>query len=61
MERTHDLVIINGKYQDKDGNEKTRYQKIGVLFKDDKGSKIKVDLLPTNWDGWAYLYAADVK
>lgn len=34
MKRTHDLVVVTGKYTDKDNNEKSRYQKIGVLFED---------------------------
>jgi hypothetical protein len=61
MKRTHDLVVVTGKYTDKDNNEKSRYQKIGVLFEDDKGLKVKVDLLPVGWDGWAYLYKAEDK
>ncbi len=61
MKRTFDLVTINGKYTDKDNNEKVRYQKIGTVFEDEKGQKIKVDLLPVGWDGWAYMYKVEAK
>lgn len=61
MKRTHDLVVITGKYQDKDGKDKNRYQKIGTLFEDDKGQKVKIDLFPVGFDGWAYLYKAEDK
>ena len=61
MKRTHDLVVITGKYTDKDNNEKNRYQKVGSLFDDEKGQKIKIDLLPIGFDGWAYLYKAEDK
>lgn len=59
MKKTHDIVIITGKYTDVDGKEKNRYEKLGVVFNDEKGSKIKIDLTPIAWDGWAYLYASD--
>lgn len=40
----------------KDGREeKTRYTKIGVVIEGEKGYSLKLNFVPTGWDGWAYL------
>lgn len=35
--KTHDLAVVIGEYQDRDGNTKRRYQNIGALMESDKG------------------------
>ena len=44
-----------GKYTDKDGNEKTRYVDMGVVMDTKNGPMLKLEAIPTGWDGWAYL------
>lgn len=44
-----------GTYTTKDGQEKTRYQEIGVVIQGKTGLMLKVESLPVGWDGWAYL------
>jgi single-stranded DNA-binding protein len=53
---TKEIVAITGKYTDTKGQEKNRYTKIGVLMEKDNGSlMIKMETIPLNWDGFAYL------
>ena len=44
----------------KEGEEKTYWNRIGRIFTGEKDGKkrtvIKVDNVPVNWDGWAYLF-----
>lgn len=44
----------------KEGEEKTYWNRIGRIFISEKDGKkrtvIKVDNVPVNWDGWAYLF-----
>lgn len=61
MKLTHDLVVITGQYKDSNGFDKNRYLKIGTVFDDEKGPKIKIDVTPINWDGWALMYRAEKK
>lgn len=50
-----EVTAITGKYTDRDGNEKNRYQKIGVVVESRNGPMLKMESVPLNWDGWAYL------
>ena len=50
-----DVVAITGKYTDKNGNEKNRYQKIGIVIDTKNGQMLKLESIPVGWDGWAYL------
>lgn len=59
MKKSHDLVASVGKYTDNQGQEKTRFQKIGAAFTREDGSLcIKLEALPISqeWNGWANLY-----
>ena len=48
-------IVVASTYQ-KDGEEKTWYNKIGYLFtKPDGKQGIKITHIPTAWDGWAFL------
>jgi hypothetical protein len=53
-----EIVHGNGTYKDSEGNEKTRWQKVGVIFKSDKGNySMKLDAIPTrrNEEGELWL------
>lgn len=43
VKRTHDLAVVVGSYQDRDGNEKKRYANIGVMMEGDNGPFILLD------------------
>ena len=56
------LVASMGKYPGPDGNEKTRWVRLGKLFERPDGSQcIKLDSLPIGeeWKGWINLYDPD--
>ena len=56
------LVASNGEYT-KDGVTKTRWQRIGTMFKDDENGNIsiKVDVIPVGpeWSGWVKAFPMD--
>ena len=57
MKKTHNAVYAGEKYTDKDGNEKTRYITIGVLFQRDDGSlTAKIESLPVGFNGWVNFW-----
>lgn len=51
----YEVLAKTGTYQDKDGNDKSRYLKIGVVLQGDKGFSLKLESVPVGWDGWAML------
>ena len=54
-----DIVVITGKYTNRDGVEKNRYKTIGAVFETSKGQRMKIDSIPLaegGWNGWADLY-----
>ena len=51
----YEVTAVTGKYTDRDGNEKNRYTKVGVILQTKNGYMLKVEALPVGWDGWAYL------
>ena len=56
MKKIKDAVAITGTYM-KDGEEKKRYMNIGVLLERDDGSTcLKLEAVPTNFDGWINFY-----
>lgn len=57
MKKTHNAVYAGEKYTDKDGNEKTRYITIGVLFQRDDGSlTAKIESVPVGFTGWVNFW-----
>ena len=55
MSKLYDIRAKIGEYE-KDGETKSRYATIGVVLETKKGGKmIKLDTIPVNWDGFAYL------
>ena len=51
----YDVVAKNGTYKDRNGDEKTRWLKMGVCFESEKGLSIKIDSMPIAFDGWMSL------
>lgn len=54
--KLYNVVAITGKYTDRQGNEKNRYLTIGAVIQTDKGMSLRIESIPTGWDGWAGLY-----
>ena len=50
-----EIVAKGGTYTNKEGQEKTRYVKAGVLMETAKGQMIKLEALPVGFDGWLYF------
>ena len=53
-----EVSVISGKYTNKDGQEKNRYQRIGSIIDTKNGDMLKLDVIPLvdgGWNGWAYL------
>lgn len=55
MSIKYEVSAVTGKYTDKDGNEKNRYTKVGVIIETRNGLMLKAEAIPIGWDGWAYL------
>ena len=56
----YEVKVANGRYTDKNGNEKTRYLSIGKVIETKKGPMLKLDSIPVldeHWSGWAYLFS----
>jgi len=54
----YEVVAIVGKYTNKDGQEKNRYQRLGSVVETKSGPMLKMDLIPITedgWTGWCYL------
>lgn len=47
-----------GKYKDREGNEKTRWHRCGVVIETEKGLSLKLEALPVSpeWDGWISFF-----
>jgi hypothetical protein len=56
MALRYQVSAVIGKYEDRDGKEKSRYVNIGsVMDTKNGGLLLKLDAIPLNWDGFAYL------
>lgn len=54
----YEISVINGKYVNKNGDNKNRYQRIGSVIETKNGPMLKLDSTPLidgGWNGWAYL------
>jgi hypothetical protein len=54
----YEVSVITGKYTNKDGQEKNRYQRIGSVIETKNGPMLKFDCIPIvegGWSGWCYL------
>jgi len=52
MPVTHDLCARGETYTDRDGNEKSRWVKCGVIIEKDGRLSVKIESLPVAFDGW---------
>ena len=51
----YEVVANGGTYTNRDGVEKKRWIKCGVVMEGEKGLSIKMENIPVGWDGWAIL------
>jgi hypothetical protein len=54
----YEVSTIVGKYTNKDGQEKNRYQRVGSVIETKNGLMLKMDNIPvveSGWGGWCYL------
>jgi hypothetical protein len=42
-------------------SDKVHWKQIGVVLQTDKGFSLKLEMIPTGWDGWAVLYEPKAK
>jgi len=60
VQKTMNIVATMGSYTNNQGQEKKRYLTVGTLFIfDDGGMSIKIDAVPTNFDGKLSVYEKD--
>lgn len=61
MPVTHNIVVAD-EYES-NGETKTKWTTIGVVIETEKDGKkrksIKLNMIPTNWDGFASIFAID--
>lgn len=55
MKVKFEAMAKNGSYV-KDGQEKTKWHKCGVVLEGDKGMSLKIESLPVNFDGWLSFF-----
>lgn len=52
----YEVTAPAGKYTDqRTGEEKTRYVKVGVIIETRAGLMLKAEAIPVGWDGTAFL------
>lgn len=52
----YDAMAKGGTYTNRDGEEKTRWVKCGVVFEGDRGLSLKIEALPVPFDGWLSFF-----
>jgi hypothetical protein len=55
MPVAYEVIASTGTYTNKQGEEKKRWQKIGVVMQGKNGLTLKMESVPIGWDGWATL------
>lgn len=58
MSKLYEITVVSGKYKNKEGVEKSRYQTIGSVIETKNGPMLKLDMIPLiegGWSGWGYL------
>jgi hypothetical protein len=64
MSKLYEITVVTGKYTNKDGQEKSRYQTIGSVIETKNGPMMKLDMIPLvegGWSGWSYLNTPKTK
>lgn len=51
----YEVTAVTGTYTDREGNEKRRYAKLGVVIETKNGPMLKLESIPVTWEGIAYL------
>jgi hypothetical protein len=54
----NEITVITGTYNNAQGQQKNRYQRIGSIIETKNGPMLKIDVIPLKeggWDGWAYI------
>jgi hypothetical protein len=54
----YEIKVVIGKYNNKDGEEKNRYLKMGAVIDTKNGPMLKIDCIPMvegGWNGYAFL------
>lgn len=51
----YEVIAKTGTYTNKDGEEKARYMKCGVVLLTEKGFSLKLEAIPVGSDGWFFL------
>lgn len=62
MKQVKKLMAAMGSYTDRQGQEKTRWVRIGTMLKADNGKlKLKIDAMPvgSEFNGWVELFDID--
>ena len=55
MARQYVIKAKVGEYKDQNGQMKAKYLEIGAVFDTQNGLALKLDAIPTGWDGYAFL------
>ena len=50
-----DVTAILGEYINSAGETKKKYQKVGAIINTKNGPMLKLDLMPLEWNGYAYI------
>ena len=59
MQKIGSLAVPAGEYTNNEGETKTRWLRIGVLFQKDKRYVVKLDSIPIgipDWEGWVQIF-----
>ena len=51
----YEVTAVLGEYQNAQGEVKKKYQKIGAIINTKKGPMLKLDLIPLEWTGYAFI------
>jgi hypothetical protein len=51
----YEVIAKTGTYTNKNGEEKNRWQKCGVVMETSKGLTLKMEMMPFGSDGWFIL------
>jgi len=55
MAVVYEVIAVTGTYTGKDGQEKKRWSKLGIVLQGKNGLSMKLESVPVGWDGWATL------
>lgn len=50
-----EITAVLGEYTNAKGEVKKRYMKIGALIDTKNGPMLKLDVIPLEWNGYAYI------